>query len=117
MQQLAILKIETSNPTALTQAQLEILAEALKHRFVDAKFEITAAPEYMKGWHPSKLSAKLREIYDLLANAEDYVRLDHYAQARVYVNRLNHKLPEYYKVVAKRNHGYKLIDLRREQWL
>ena len=115
IEQQAILVIKSRNPRPLSTKQLQLLQQALTQRFQDAEFEVRPAPNYLRSWHSSQLPEKLREIYQILANASGWMRLDQYSQARVYIHRLNHKLPDYLKVVVKRNYGYRLIDLREDQ--
>ena len=114
-EQKLILTIETRDPRAIRVDQMKMLEDWLASRFKDASFKIEAAPSYMRFWHPTQLSAKQREVYEILSQATDWVQLlDKYPQARVIVHRLNHNLPDYLRVIVKRNHGYKLVDLREE---
>lgn len=114
-EQKLILTVQTNDPRPLRAEQMQMLADWLAGRFKDASFQIEAAPSYMRFWHPTQLSAKQREVYEILSKATDWVRLmDRYPQARVIVHRLNHNLPDYLRVIMKRNHGYKLVDLREE---
>jgi len=111
----AILTIHSQARRPLSKKELTIIEQALNQRFVDARFQLEPAPSYFTTWDSSKLPAQLKEIYDILLKAEDWTRLDQYGQARVYIHRLNHKLPDYLKVIVKRNYGYKLIDLREQE--
>ena len=114
-EQQVILVIKSRDSRSLNTKQLSMIQQALAQRFKDAEFEVRPAPSYFRSWHSSQLPEKLRQIYQILANASGWVRLDQYSQARVYIHRLNHKLPDYLKVIVKRNYGYRLIDLRHEE--
>ena len=110
-----ILTVQTNDPRQLKHEQMKMLEEWLASRFKDATFRIERAPSYMRFWHPTQLSNKQLEVYEILSKADDWVRLtDTYKQARVIVHRLNHNLPDYLRVIMKRNHGYKLVDLRED---
>lgn len=110
----AILVIRTKKPLALRDAQLKAMQESLSQRFIDAEFEVLPAPSWFQGWSSVHLPSRLSEIYEKLLTADDWLKLDEYPQVRVWVHRLNHKLPDYLRVVNKRYHGYKLKDLRKE---
>jgi|688.fasta_scaffold193870_3 hypothetical protein len=112
--QTLILKVYMDQNRPFQRPQIELLEQVLNQRFKDAEFEIEFAPSYFRAWSPELLTGKPREIFDLLHRQEEWVDLiKTHKQARVWVHRLNHKLPQYLRVVVKRGKGYKLIDLRK----
>lgn len=105
-----LLTIETTSNRPLGQAEMQIIKNALNQRFKDASFEIDHLPENHIDWQPTLLCPSLQAVFQQLIKTNGWTSLPN---KRVHIHRLKSELPEYFKIVAKRKSGYKLIDLRR----
>lgn len=109
------LEIETNAPRPFGSNQAAVIERFLNAHYLDATFKLSPAPEnfitedgkLIDNWGNARLSDWERNALEHMAlrlfNPSDDPHL------RTKIARLRPKLPDTHKIIAKRNHGYRLV--------